>query len=129
MSFLHVLQSVAILTGIIHISITITWMFLHPKYCVKNVQIESSGPYSVRMRENKNQKLLRIWTTLTQWNLRATVQLYLSLIKNFPQFPFQMSYVSNWANLTATSVSKTWCHRLLSVLLFKHWKFFFSVAA
>ena len=129
MSFLHVPQSVAILTGIIHISIIITWMFLHPKYCVKNVQIRSSGPYSVRMQENTNQKLLRIWTTLTQWNLRATVQSYLSLIKNFPQFPFQMSYVSNCANLTATSVGKTWCHRLLRVLLFEHWKFFFSVAA
>ena len=34
---------------------------------VKSVQIRSISPYSVRMRENTNQKLLRIWTLFTQW--------------------------------------------------------------
>ena len=53
--------------------------------CVKSVQIRSNfwsvfsciqtecgeilriSPYSVRMRENKDNKLLRIWTLFTQW--------------------------------------------------------------
>ena len=55
------------------------------KHCVKSVQIRSNfwsvfsciqtecgeilriSPYSVRMRENKDHKLLRIWTLFTQW--------------------------------------------------------------
>ena len=30
-------------------------------------------PYSVRMRENTDQKKLRIWTFFTQWNLYGTL--------------------------------------------------------
>ena len=55
-----------------------------PTHCVKSVQIPSNfwsvfprirteygeilriSPYSVRMRENAEQKLLRIWTRFTQ---------------------------------------------------------------
>ena len=37
------------------------------KHCVKSVQYGVfSGPYSVRMRENTNQKKLRIWTLFPQ---------------------------------------------------------------
>ena len=34
-------------------------------HCVKSVQIRSISPYSGRMRENINQKKLRIWTLST----------------------------------------------------------------
>ena len=40
------------------------------KHFVKSVQIRSISPYSVRTRENTDQKKLRIWTLFTQWNLQ-----------------------------------------------------------
>ena len=61
---------------------TLTWLLVH---CVKSVQIRSFfwsvfsrirteygeilriSLYSVRMRENTDQKNLRVWTLSTQW--------------------------------------------------------------
>ena len=62
--------------------------------CVKSVQIRSNfwsvfsciqteygkilriSPYSVRMRENKDHKLLRIWTLFTQWYFFRSLKTY-----------------------------------------------------
>ena len=34
-----------------------------------NTEIRSIFPYSVRMRENTDQKKLHVWTLFTQWDL------------------------------------------------------------
>ena len=39
-------------------------------------QIRSISPYSVRIRENTDQKKLRIWTLFTQWYFEIEVMLW-----------------------------------------------------
>ena len=72
-------------------SLELSWnLFQSPtqKHCIKSVQIRSyfwslffcirieyedllrKSPYSIRIQENTEQKLLRIWTLFTFWNRR-----------------------------------------------------------
>ena len=74
-------------------------------HCVKSVQIRSFfwsvfsrirteyeeilriSPYSVRMRENTDQKKLRIWTLFTQWDFAAWFAIFcVSFVENFEKF-------------------------------------------
>ena len=41
--------------------------------CTKFGEILRISPYSVRMRENTDQKKLRVWTVFTQWVLKKTL--------------------------------------------------------
>ena len=96
--------------------------------CVKSVQIRSNfwsvfsyipteyreilviSPYSVRMRENRDQKLLRIWTLFTQWSIRfwfsskeinfENALLNVLLFLN-PSKKFKILNDNNWAALIA----------------------------
>ena len=48
--------------------IRITWFLIWHNQCLKSVQIRSfSWPVIFQMRENTDQKKLRIWTLFTQW--------------------------------------------------------------
>ena len=53
------------------------------KHFVKSVQIRSISPYSVRTRENTDQKKLRIWTLFTQWNFYLLIYLILTVFASF----------------------------------------------
>ena len=70
-------------------------------HCVKSVQIRSFfwsvfsriwtvshiSPYSVRMRENTDQKRLRIWTLFMQWDFVAWFVIFcVSFVENFEKF-------------------------------------------
>ena len=44
-----------------------------------NTEMYSEIPYSVRMRENADQKKLRIWTLFMQWSLEAKYKISLAI--------------------------------------------------
>ena len=74
-------------------------LFSLPRYSCGTVLRIS--PYSLRMRGNKDQKQLRIWTLFTQWN---TTILYLCTCpytcKNYIQKGIRLSYVSIFCMFT-----------------------------
>ena len=72
-------------------------------------EIRSISPYSVRMRENTNQKKLRIWTHFTQW------ETYRELCQTSKMEPFANSHlifhnklqIGFWIRLWVTNKSSS----------------------
>ena len=71
-------------------------------------EIRSISPYSVRMRENTDQKKLRIWTLFTQWVVSVSAVAWLFLcqififrfISKFWGFISKLNIYTNKANCT-----------------------------
>ena len=74
-------------------------------------EIRSISPYSVRMRENTDQKKLRIWTHFTQWLVQIMRLVLRTLLKQQVFFQrtknqLQGSYKTNYVDTGDVSLNK-----------------------
>ena len=78
-------HSICLNIGFCQGSFVLKFFLCNHSHCVESVQILRISPYSVRMRENTDQKILRIRTLFTQWVLSTEIR-YSSFLKKILVF-------------------------------------------